>query len=554
MANLLIIKGPNNGNTVPLDGEKVVLGRNAECGIVINLPAVSREHAMIRRIQGKFYLEDLRSRNKTYLNGQEVATRTLLKNNDKIRICDNEFVYVDGPSYKPIPPEFRRDGEPEAEEEESSSTVEATLSHSSKQILDTQPAEKLAWLLSMTAELTQTFNIDELLPKIAESLFQVFKHADRAFLILGEEGTDRLIPKVIKTRRPADETNARFSRRIVNKCLETAQALLSEDATSDKRFDLSQSIADCRIRSVMVAPLTMRSTGKAFGVIQLDTQDRHKKFSQDDLKFLLAVAGQAASALENARLHESVVARAGLERDLKLAQQVQLSFLPKKPPQLTGYEFFAHYESALEVGGDYYDFIPLPAGRLAVMLGDVAGKGVPAALLMAKVSSDARFCMLTEPDPAQAVYKLNEQMQEAGMLDRFVTLAAGLLDSSAHRVTFVNAGHLPPLIYRRATSRVEEAAPRDLAGFPLGVADGIPYEAATVALQPGDVVAVFTDGVTEAKNKKDAEFQMEGACAAMLAGPPTAQAMGERLVAAVKQHAAGCKQHDDITVVCFGRT
>src|SRR5437763_292051 len=97
MASLLIIKGPNNGTTVPLEGEKIVLGRNAECGIIINLPAVSREHAMIRRIQGKFYLEDLRSRNKTFLNGQEVGTRTLLKNNDRIRICDNEFVYVERP-------------------------------------------------------------------------------------------------------------------------------------------------------------------------------------------------------------------------------------------------------------------------------------------------------------------------------------------------------------------------------------------------------------------------------------------------------------------------
>jgi len=230
-----------------------------------------------------------------------------------------------------------------------------------------------------------------------------------------------------------------------------------------------------------------------------------------------------------------------------------LSFLPKKLPQLAGYEFFAHYEPAQEVGGDYYDFIPLPASRLAIMVGDVAGKGVPAALLMAKVSSDARFCMLTEPDPAQAVYKLNEQMQEAGMLDRFITLAAGLLDTSAHRVTFVNAGHLPPLIFRRATGRVEEATSRELAGFPLGVADGIPYEAATVALQPGDVVTVFTDGVTEAKNKAEKEFQMEGAYSALLAGPPTTKGMGDRLVAAIRQHALGCKQHDDITIVCFGR-
>jgi serine phosphatase RsbU (regulator of sigma subunit) len=297
----------------------------------------------------------------------------------------------------------------------------------------------------------------------------------------------------------------------------------------------------------------MRSTGKSFGVIQLDTQDRHKKFNAEDLKLLMAVAGQAAIALENAKLHDSLVARAGLERDLRLAHQVQMSFLPKRPPHQPGYEFFAHYESAQEVGGDYYDFIPLPGPRLGIAIGDVAGKGVPAALLMAKVSSDARFCMLTENGPAEAVYQLNALMQEAGMLDRFVTLAVALLDPSAHRVTFVNAGHLPPLIYRASTGKVEEGVSRDSGGFPLGVADGIPYEAIGVDLEPGDSVALFTDGITEAKNKQEAEFSWEGARAVLNAGPPNPSAMGQRLVAAVKQHALGCKQHDDITVVCFGR-
>ena len=155
---------------------------------------------------------------------------------------------------------------------------------------------------------------------------------------------------------------------------------------------------------------------------------------------------------------------------------------------------------------------------------------------------------------ARAVYKLNELMQEAGLLDRFVTLAAGQLDGAAHRVTFVNAGHIPPLIYRRAMGKIEEAMGRDQAGFPLGVAEGIPYEAATVALHPGDVVALFTDGVTEAKNKQDREFQMDGVRAALAPGPWNAQAVAERLVQAVKQHALGCKQHDDITVAAFART
>jgi phosphoserine phosphatase RsbU/P len=559
MASLHVVKGNNPGTIVLLDhGDKWVMGRNADCNIVINMPSVSREHAIIKKLDGKFFIEDLKSRNGTAVNNQDIKGRTELNHNDKIKICDSLFTFVNQP--KPALPKNMLSAtiaqEEDDAEEESSSTIEATFSTSSKQmILGAQPSEQLAMLVEMTAELTQTFDLDKLLQKIGDSLFQAFRQADRAFIILADEDNEaKLIPKVIKTRRPTDESSARFSRRIVQQCMQKAQALLSEDASADKRFDLSQSIAECRIRSVMCAPLPMRNSAKSFGVIQLDTQDRHKKFTQDDLKLLMAVASQAAIALENAKLHDNLVARAGLERDLKLAHQVQMSFLPKKPPQLAGYEFFAHYESAQEVGGDYYDFIPLPGPRLGIAVGDVAGKGVPAALLMAKVACDARFCMLTEKSAAEAVYRLNELMQEAALLDRFVTLAVGLLDPTAHQVTFINAGHLPPLIYRASTKKIEEATARDSSGFPLGVADGIPYEAVILDLQPGDTVALFTDGVTEARDKQEAEFQLDGALRVLAAGPPNPFDMGQRLVTAVKQHALGRKQYDDITVVCFGRT
>ncbi len=551
MAALQVLKGHNQGTTVTLEGDKIVLGRNADCNIVINLPAVSREHARIVRVQGKFFIEDLKSRNGTFVNNKEVTTRTQLSDRDQIKICDNLFTFLEAKPRPPIPDSMRRP-DMTIDEEEGSSTIEATLA-TSRQILETQPAEKLAFLVDISADLTQTFNVEQLLPKIIDRVFTVFKQADRGFIILADEGSQALIPKVIKTRRLSDEGTARFSRRIVQESLKTSQALLSEDATADKRFDLSQSIADCRIRSVMCAPLIGRTESKPLGVIQLDTQDRHKKFNQDDLKLLMAVAGQAAAALESTRMHETLVARAGLERDLQIAHKVQLSFLPKRPPELPGYEFGAHYEPALEVGGDYYDFIVLPGPRVAVMCGDVAGKGVAAALLMAKVSSDARFSMLTESDPGKAVFKLNALMQEAGMLDRFVTLVACLLDPTRHEVTFVNAGHLPPLIIRNAAGIVEEAMSRDLAGFPLGVADGAPYEAQTVALTPGDCVLLFTDGVTDAKNKQEQEFQLDGVHKVLAEGPWAPRTVAEKLMHTVKQHSVGCKQHDDITITAFGR-
>ncbi len=222
-------------------------------------------------------------------------------------------------------------------------------------------------------------------------------------------------------------------------------------------------------------------------------------------------------------------------------------------PQLTGYDFFAYYESAQEVGGDYYDFIPLPGPRLGIMLGDVAGKGMPAALLMAKVSSDARFCTLTEPDFATAITQLNTHTQEAGMLDRFVTLIACELDPARHAVTFVNAGHMPPLIYRKAKDAIEEGTTRRQAGLPLGVDEGPPYEAVTVELAPGDCILLFTDGVTDAKNKDEKEFGMPNVLAGIKAGPVAPRPMIERLITAIKQHSVGCKQFDDITAVAFGR-
>jgi serine phosphatase RsbU (regulator of sigma subunit) len=509
-------------------------------------------------VGGRFLLEDgdgkAKSRNGTYINNYLLEKdRVPLKNNDRIKICDFLCNFYEAEDRKPLPKELTRE-DVEIEEADTSSTVEATLSHSSQQILEAQPAEKLKFLLDLTSNLAQTFDLDALLPKVVDQLFQVFKQADRGFIILKEEGPDvKLIPKVIKTRRAHDETSARFSRTIVNRCIQTGQAFLSEDATSDKKIDPSASIADCRIRSVMCAPLTARETNLAFGVIQLDSQDRTKRFTADDLKLLVAVASQAAVALENAKLHEAILVRDRVQRDMELAKAVQRSFLPKKLPEVPGYSFFAHYQSAQEVGGDYYDFIPVPQRGLGIMLGDVAGKGVPAALLMAKISADARFCMLTEAQPEMAITELNTYLHQAGLSDRFVTLAAALLDPVRHQVVFVNAGHPSPLIYRKATGKIEEVVPRDLTGFPLGVVEGFAYDPCPVALMPGDSVVTFSDGVTDARNKQDADFQMQGIYNALREGPYTPQAMGAKLVKAVEQHSLGCKQHDDISVVCFGR-
>jgi phosphoserine phosphatase RsbU/P len=248
------------------------------------------------------------------------------------------------------------------------------------------------------------------------------------------------------------------------------------------------------------------------------------------------------------------LARERLKLDLELARGVQRGFLPRQLPEVPGYEFFAHYESAYEVGGDYYDFVPLPRERVAVVLGDVAGKGVVAALLMAKLSADARYCMLTEPDPAAAVTRLNSLVCQSGIADRFVTLVAAVLDPRNHRVTLVNAGHPPPLIYHRATGAVGEAIANDVAGLPLGVVDGLEYASCQVSLEPGDCILAFTDGVTEAMDVQNVPLQMKGLLAAVQGGAYSPRELGERVVSVVKQFAVGRGQLDDIALAGFGRT
>jgi len=562
MAHLLVLKGLNAKQSFALDKERTLLGRNASCDIVFpaNDFAVSREHACILRLEDKFFIEDMGSRNGTFLNNQQVSERTQLNDNDKVRICDFLYSFHDNSAAakQPLPQELEID--PTMDDAEGPASFEASVSHTSHMILEAQPAEKLRALLDISSDLGNTLEIDRLLPKIVDSLFQLYKQADRLFVILREEVTDRqkpmerLIPKVIKTRRSQDESSASYSRSIVRECLKTVQAFLCDDASTDERFNMAQSIADFRIRSVMCAPLWSQDN-KAFGVIQLDSQDRSKKFTKEDLTILMAVARMASMALENARLLQDSLARERMRRDLELAHQVQLSFLPRQVPEVSGYEFYAHYEPAQEVGGDYYGFIPVShRNRVAILVGDVAGKGVPAALLMAKLSSDARFSFLSQEEPGTAVTVLNDLLYpNTSQMDRFVTLAAALLDPSSHTVTFVNAGHLPPLIYRLAKGGLEEVATKELVGLPLGVMEGVEYGTVQASLGPGDAVLLFSDGVTEAMDKQNNQLDIKALYSAVEAKQLGPKALVERIMKVVKQHASGRSQHDDITMVCFGR-
>ncbi len=563
MPSLILLKSPAGvapGETIRLDGDLLVIGRDADtCQIVIPHHAVSRKHAQISQAQGIYYIEDLKSRNHTYVNNKEVAGRAALKAEDKIKICDFLFRFHDEKAAaKPIPlPDTNAEDEGE-DDPGAMTTIEATKSPVSAQaFLELAPSDRLRALLEISTGMSKgSLELPPLLESIARTLFDVFKQADRCFVILLDD-TGKPIPKVTKSRRPgADDT--RFSKTIVRKTVESLQSYLSEDASSDASLGPAASIAEFKIRSVMCVPLAS-SEGRPLGALQLDTQDRVKKFRDDDLSMLTIVANLASVAIEKSKLHETLLYREKERKEIELARTVQLGFLPQTTPDLIGFEFYHHYSPAQTVGGDYFDYIQLPNNRLAIVVGDVAGKGVPAALLVAKLSSEVRFCLLTEPDPARAINLLNDQMMRGGLGDRFVTLAVVILDPAANLVTLVNAGHMNPLLYRAKDASITDAISNDLSGLPLGVMPGFEYESVTLELDEGDTITIFTDGVTDAMSPGGELFGDDAVKKFLTLDDPIAadgtrpKLSGERLVNGVRRHAKGRPQNDDIAIVCFGR-
>ena len=542
MPVLQVTLGDREGEIINLLRDKTIFGRERDCDeIVSQQDVVSRHHAQITRVDNRWFLEDLKSRNGTKLNDVEIPKRTpvALGHKDIIRICD-EFQAT----FLELTPEQVQDG--------SSSTVEATLSSDSDHSLETQPATKLATLLEITAKLSNTLDLDTQLPEVADGMLRIFTQADRCFLIMLDEESGNLRPKVVRTRRKVEESKEGYSRTIVYQCLKAAQAILMREG--DYLSVASESACEFHIRSVMCVPLRS-ADGKAFGVIQVDTQDPNKRFTEDDLKLLWGVSHQVSVAMENARLHHLLLAQERVRSELDLARQVQRNFLPRNLPRIPDYEFYAFYEAAREVGGDYYDFITLGDNRLAIALGDVAGKGMPAALLMARLSSETRSCLLTERQTTTAIAKLNDQLYPStSPMDRFVTLITAVLEPATHTLTLVNAGHPSPLWYRRAERKMIPAVPAEDDGKYLGLDLGNRYQSYQIQLQPGDFVLVYSDGVTDAQSVAGRSFKLKGIHAILdLGSPDSPRIFGERLVRAVQKHATGGPQYDDITLLCFGR-
>ncbi len=584
MAVLKVIAGSCPGQIIELHGERCTLGRLPSCQIVLENGAVSRAHAQILESHGAFYLEDLRSRNGTQINGEPIQGkgRVELHHRDIISVCEVELRFllkVTPDDSEPAQPEDEADAAdgspnakktleatdtsprpkasstprpPELVEDGEASSISSSFDVRSRAYpqVHVRPEAKLRAILEITDNLGGSLDIDVVLPRILESLFKIFPQADRGVVVLQDPSTGDFQIKAFRLRREGSELDsARISTTILREAIDKSKAVLCSDAAKDPRF-LTESIANLRIRSFMCVPLPCRSLDVR-GAIQLDTFSLAGMFSQDDLDLLASVCTQAALALDNVRMHQAAIKQRDLERELEFATQVQLGFLPSERPLIPGYSFSDHYSPAQRVGGDFFDYVALPGGRTAITVGDVAGKGVPAALLMARMYSDVRYMLLSQPTPADAVTKLNEGLSTGGLGHRFITFALLVLDPTAHTLTIVNAGHLPPLL-RSKTNEVTSLG-LNLSGLPLGIQPDLKYRQTTVKIASGETVLLYTDGVTEAMNHTNECYGSDRLAARLASAGGDVAAVVEAVIEDVESFGDGLAQRDDICLLCFER-
>jgi sigma-B regulation protein RsbU (phosphoserine phosphatase) len=345
-------------------------------------------------------------------------------------------------------------------------------------------------------------DLDELLKLIVNMLVETID-AERGTLYLFDEESDELVSRVLlEDTGVLKEIRIKMGEGIAGHVAATGKVLNTKDAYADPRFlRIFDEITGYQIHTVLTAPLR-NPQGKIIGVVQL-LNKKGGPFTSRDERLLTAMAAQAAISIENARLYEQEIQQRLLNQELETARGIQESFLPQTVPQSAGWDIRAFWRPMREVAGDFYDFYTLPDGRLALVIADVSGKGVPAALFMALSVTVLRFAMSLNFSPGELMDRANRSIIADQQSKMFATVFVGYLDPDSGVLQFASAGHNPPLLYRAATGRGEYLqAP----GVAMGLFEDATYEEETVTLAHGDVLVLYTDGITEATNADEEEF------------------------------------------------
>ncbi|MBI2376292.1 MAG: SpoIIE family protein phosphatase [Deltaproteobacteria bacterium] len=549
IGRLTVVSGPSPGAKFTVrDG--ALIGRTRECAVYLNDQHVSRTHARIAEDSGRLWVEDLGSGNGTFVNDTRVRQRQVLSNGDHIRLRNVVLLYEDLLSFADSRTEMVTMIGPRPDLHlsiiRSVDAVAPALSEDALSDLSVARtiAERLSTVLKVAKAIEGVLDLDQLLPEVVVRILEVFKGADRAVVLFLDEDKN-LVPRAMRQRDSELVDGIAVSNTIIAGAIERRKAILTHDAMSDERFEAGLSVSNLRIRAAMCAPLLFR--GEALGALYVSSP-MLASFNDPDLELLAAVASQVALAVGNAKLHEELLKRQRLDRDLELAERIQKSFLPRRLPELPGFSFGSWYDPAFQIGGDFYDFLELRDGRCGIVIGDVAGKGVSAALYMARLMRDLHAVATSDPDPGHVLERLNATVLDSGQDDLFVTMLYAVLDPKTGHLRFANAGHMPPLIRTGSGVELREA----VSGLPLGVMPDTPFGTDGVDLSAGDAILLFTDGLVEAMNDAREMYGMDRLKTTLEGLAGSAQETLDGILKSVSGHVGDAAQFDDTTVVCVG--
>jgi serine phosphatase RsbU (regulator of sigma subunit)/pSer/pThr/pTyr-binding forkhead associated (FHA) protein len=575
MPRLLVKSTSANADSiVELQRLRTTIGRSVRNDLWTDDPFTSRLHAEIRQRGDGYWLSDSGSANGTYLNGTRLTAPVMLRDRDVFRVGETEIVYVERDETAPLkgqtgvliaPASEATQIKPEATIVAAKTSVTAvsqvlssidlnqTTVSGGPQVADTS-ADILAVISRVSVALLSSLSLDETLNQVLDFVFAALP-ADRGYLMLLEKVPHRqeleLICKAMKTRQPApaaENAEVKISHSISEQVLKQGISVLTSDAQHDPRFQQNQSIVLSGIRSVMAVPLVI--DGRILGMIYVDSSFGTNRFTEPQLQLLTLIAGVAAIRIENARLLEAQAEQKRLANELSVASEIQLRLHPANPPKISGYDMIGVSFPCYEVGGDYFDFIERKKKRYAIALGDVSGKGTGAALLMTSLHAAVRAYATTPATAPEVVSQINQYIYDNTPSNRYITFFYSELDPETHQLTYVNAGHNPPLLVR-ASGAVEQL---DVGGFPVGIMPFGEYKEATVSLYSGDVMIVYSDGVTESVNEGEEEFG-ERRLIEVLQKNRTRTAAGirDRIDEALTRFVGKAKSVDDLTLVIVKR-
>ena len=518
------------------------IGRAPENLIVLTDSSVSRQHARLFSREDTWWVEDLGSKNGTKVNGNLIEGPKRLKQGDGLQVGSFQLVFSSESASASA-----RLADVAAPANMTSVPLESlSAGTDTRAFAGNMSPERVGSFLKAMDRIGQALIVhrplDELYQFIVTLASEVLR-ADRTALLLLEEGGD-LTAKAVMLSGNATAGDIVVSRTIAKNTIEQRQAVLIGNALADTRFKEQQSVIQQRIHSAMCVPLWHDTD--VLGLLYVDNTAAVVPFEESDLRILTFLAHLAAMKIRETEAHEELQRQQRLEAELKRAAMLQQSLLPTGARKVGRMDIAGKNVPSFEVGGDYFDFVPGPDGRMIVSLGDVAGKGMAAALLMTDLRATMRAQVEVGRPITDLTSRLNRSIYETVRGERFITLMVAMVDGESGEVAYVNGGHNPPYLLR-ADGTLETLS---VGGLLLGIFPEAVYETATITLKAGDVLTLYSDGVTEARSPGGEEFgeeRLEGFLRGHKDLPP--EKLVNELIAEVVKFTNAVQLADDVTVV-----